>query len=720
MTISVGGLISGLDTNSMIEQLLELQQRPIVMLQQQEAAYQVKLTAYGSLKGVLDSMKSAAQALDAASDLTGFSTSSGDAALFTSSADSSAATGTHNVTVKQLAREHMVKSAAFTGTEEILEFKVDANNKFIDFTENTGGGASAEIAATLTEGSYTVSELETHIKTQLEAASDGAPSANNIDYTVSYDNTTKKFTIQENGSSLTQLDLRWATGANNANSASSLLGFDAADDTGAVTYTSDNQVGEGTIHLEIGSTFTIDSTNNKLNFKEDELGANPLSAELTATIASGTYTISDLETEIKTRLEAESTASGYGITYTVSYDNSTQKFTIQGANLDELKVLWKTGANGADNTGTSAASILGYTDTADDESAVSYTAANTVGTVYDISISATDTIEDVADAINDADAGVQAAVIFDGTNYYLTLSAEDSGAANVINLTVTDIDGDNADTNGLSRLAYREGGTTRLTQTQDALDSLIHVDGVTDIARSTNTIDDVIEGVTITLTDVHAIPASESDTLTVSRNTSTAVSKINSFVSAYNNVLDFFETYQGYDEDTEIAGSLQGDSTTNQIRNNLRRLVSQDITGVNTFSRLSNLGIILNDEGRLEVNSTTLNDALDDNFDDVIQFFTQSTTGSEGFGVRMVDILDATLDSTDGTLAARTDGIQTSIDGIEDQVERIEMRNLAWEARTRAQFNVLELLLSDYQNTGNYLSQQILGMQNLNNFISSR
>jgi flagellar hook-associated protein 2 len=82
--------------------------------------------------------------------------------------------------------------------------------------------------------------------------------------------------------------------------------------------------------------------------------------------------------------------------------------------------------------------------------------------------------------------------------------------------------------------------------------------------------------------------------------------------------------------------------------------------------------------------------------------------------------MDAILDSTAGTLAARTDGIQNSIDDIGDQVERIEMRNLAWETRTRAQFNALELLLAEYQTTGNYLTQQVMGMQNLNNYISNR
>ncbi|MBW2641746.1 MAG: flagellar filament capping protein FliD, partial [Deltaproteobacteria bacterium] len=105
---------------------------------------------------------------------------------------------------------------------------------------------------------------------------------------------------------------------------------------------------------------------------------------------------------------------------------------------------------------------------------------------------------------------------------------------------------------------------------------------------------------------------------------------------------------------------------------------------------------------------------------DVLQFFTQSTEGSEGFAVRMTDTLDGILSFTQGTLVARTDGIQDSIDDIGDQVERIEMHVLAWETRTRAQFNALEVLLAEYQTTGDYLSQQIGSLQNLNNYISNR
>jgi len=86
----------------------------------------------------------------------------------------------------------------------------------------------------------------------------------------------------------------------------------------------------------------------------------------------------------------------------------------------------------------------------------------------------------------------------------------------------------------------------------------------------------------------------------------------------------------------------------------------------------------------------------------------------------MAETLEGILDSTDGSIAARTTGLQSSIDNIGDQVERVEMRNLAWETRTRAQFNALELLLAEYQATGDYLSQQIVGLQNLNNFVSNR
>jgi flagellar hook-associated protein 2 len=940
MTLSVGGIISGLETESIISQLLNIERQPIFKLQQQEADYQVELTAYSAFKSVLNSLKSTVAGLDSTSDFQSFSASSGDTDIFTVSANSSATTGSYDITVEQMAEAHKLKSANFaTDTEEVVKFTIDNSNNKIDFfedgtndntlvatltngdytvseleaeietqleaasagagspnsidytvsydsatkkftieedgseltelkllwnsganktnsagallgfnkaaddtgatsyigdtkmgevftvsaasndkikfKEDVGGGLGAELTATLTSGNYTVSDMEAEIKSQLETASDGGP--NNIDYTVTYNSATQKFTIKENGSSLTELQLLWGTGANVANSAASLLGFDAANDTGAVTYTSDNEVYKSTLHIEIGSTFTIDSTNNKINFKERDGGG--LSAELTATITSGTHTISELETEIKTQLEAQTAKS---VTYTVSYDNSKEKFIISGtgAGVTEIQFLWNTGTD-EDN---GAASTLGFSTTADDTGLLAYTADDEVGDVAHVSISASDDIDDVADAIlititaanskidfnegggdlvatitegtytsselasavktaledagseytvsydsstkrfaidrvgsgelnllwqsgankangaasalgfstaaddtgsasgytgnytvggaTDVDVGVNAAVIFDGTNYVLTLTGEDTGADNSISITATDPDGDNTDANGLSRLAE-----TNLTEIQAAKDSIIEIDSIS-VTRATNTISDAINGVTITLVSEHETPATDSDTLTVTRNTSAISSKIESFVSAYNNVVDFFDTYQGYDAETKVAGILLGDPTTNLIRNNLRNNVADAVPGVDSFDRLSDLGITLDDEGKLEVDSSTLSSAMSDYFDDVVQFFTQSIEASEGFAVRMVDDLESFLDSDDGILPAREEGIQSSIDDIQAKVERLEARLEVSEDRLRAQFVALEVLLGQYQVTGDFLSQQLLGFQNLNRALS--
>jgi flagellar hook-associated protein 2 len=78
------------------------------------------------------------------------------------------------------------------------------------------------------------------------------------------------------------------------------------------------------------------------------------------------------------------------------------------------------------------------------------------------------------------------------------------------------------------------------------------------------------------------------------------------------------------------------------------------------------------------------------------------------------------LDSQNGLIATRQDGIQRSIDDITEQIERKEARVLASEERLRAQFNALELLLGEYQATGNYLTQQLEGLANLNKAIAEK
>ena len=227
----------------------------------------------------------------------------------------------------------------------------DHTNNVIDFQENIGAGLSSQLSAAVPVGTYyDMDMLASSIETSMENAS-----VNSIDYTVTYSSITEKFTIKESGASLTDLRLLWNSGTNASINASTELGYsNAADDTGATSYLSDNTV----------TLFTITSgSNDYIDFKEILPGGNKDSTnELTARIAAGTYSNPDtLARAIEDALEDVSQEKGNRVDYDVSYSYISHKFTIKedgetGRKLEDFQLLWETGTNVA----TNAASLLGF------------------------------------------------------------------------------------------------------------------------------------------------------------------------------------------------------------------------------------------------------------------------------------------------------------------------------------------------------------------------
>ncbi len=142
------------------------------------------------------------------------------------------------------------------------------------------------------------------------------------------------------------------------------------------------------------------------------------------------------------------------------------------------------------------------------------------GQSYDITVDSTNnTLSGIRDAINNSGAPVRASIINDGTSYRLVVSSNNTGTDGRIVIKVDeDNDGlfenttEETDTTGLSRLAFNptydasgnvSGGIANMTQAQPGLDASLTVDGLT-VTRSTNTIDDLITGVTIVLKDSSA------------------------------------------------------------------------------------------------------------------------------------------------------------------------------------------------------------------------
>lgn len=252
----------------------------------------------------------------------------------------------------------------------------------------------------------------------------------------------------------------------------------------------------------------------------------------------------------------------------------------------------------------------------------------------------------VRDAINAAKAGVTASIVNDGTGNRLVLSSNDSGLSNALKISVDDDDAADTDNSGLSRMAFdaSTGGTQNLTQSQAALNADFTVDGIS-ISKSSNTVTDAIQGVTLKLQkaqDSGAAPIS----ISVSRDSGTLVSAVDSFVKGYNDLAKVLGDMTAYNAETKAAGPLQGDATVRGLQSQLRSVLNGKLPN-NTFSTLSQLGIAFNKEGALQLDKTKLQKAIDTDSASVLAAFGAYGVTTNG----KVQYVSAGKNAVDGTYA---------------------------------------------------------------------
>ncbi|MEO1765703.1 flagellar filament capping protein FliD [Thiobacter aerophilum] len=304
--------------------------------------------------------------------------------------------------------------------------------------------------------------------------------------------------------------------------------------------------------------------------------------------------------------------------------------------------------------------------------------------------SSNNTLAGIANAINSATGnfGVSATLLNDGTGYRLVLSPNDTGAAKAITVAVTDTgDGNNTDNLGLSRLSYVAGGQN-LTQTVAAQDAVLTVDGLTGITSASNSVSGVIQGVTLNLKAV----GSTQLTVAVDRDAITA--KVNDFINAYNKLVS------DMDELHQKGGTLEAQNTVLTIQSQILGVfnASVNLPG-NDFNYLAQIGISLQKDGKLALNSADFNAAVSNKLDSVINLLTDNT---QGFAQRLFTQLDNLL-QTNGVLDATTQSLNASISDIEQRKAQLQVRLDAMEQRLRAQFAALDAMLGSMQQTSSQL-----------------
>jgi len=339
----------------------------------------------------------------------------------------------------------------------------------------------------------------------------------------------------------------------------------------------------------------------------------------------------------------------------------------------------------------------------------SFTAGSS--SAVNISVSATDTLANVRDKINSSGAGVTASILNDGSGSRLVLKSTNTGAANAFTVTATDSDGNNTDASGLSRISYDPSlPSSQMTKPVSAADAKATINGLP-VSSSINSLTEVLDGITLKLGAV----TTGAVTLTAKSDTDSIKKAMTTFVDAYNKLNSYLADQTKYDASTKVAGVLQGDSTANSIRSQMRSIMSSSTGASATFSRLSDIGFDIAKDGTLSINDSKLTSSLG-NLAEVKKLFTNtdlSTAGNDGIASQLRSLTDGMLNST-GMLTTHTQGIQSSITRNEDRQAQMQTRIDQYEARVRAQYTALDSTMSTLNNLSSYLTQQLTAMSNSN------
>lgn len=364
--------------------------------------------------------------------------------------------------------------------------------------------------------------------------------------------------------------------------------------------------------------------------------------------------------------EQQSIQSAEGVVNQISTDLSTLLTNVNalqdaGGTLQSMSatsgnsnIVTATAAAGA-SLGTHVVTVNNLASTASYYSAAAgLTTTSTLGSgSFNITTSAgTQTIDlnnqtlgQLATSINNLDLGVSASVVTDSAGAHLVIVANNSGAAGAFSID---------DTND---------PTLGMTHGSSGVDASVNIDGIP-ISSATDTVTGAIPGVTLQLQS--AAPGQQVQIQT-SADTQAATQAVNNFVSAYNTVIGDLNTQLQVTQNSDgstAANPLQSDGTVSLVQQQLLNFMTQTFGSDSTYNNLAALGISMNDDGTLTVDSTQLNNALSSDYNGVLSFF----QGTNGFATALSSQLTQLTDPTEGAFNLDLQGMQSTYNSLQDQI----------------------------------------------------
>ncbi|WP_040952412.1 flagellar filament capping protein FliD [Gorillibacterium massiliense] len=248
------------------------------------------------------------------------------------------------------------------------------------------------------------------------------------------------------------------------------------------------------------------------------------------------------------------------------------------------------------------------------------------------------------------------------------------------------------------------------TNVTEASNAKITVNGLA-IESTSNTVKDAIPGVTLTLT------GTGDSTVKVDQDTDQITSKIDTFVSAYNAVIDLIDANtqkSTKNSDGTYTATLQSDSTLRDLRNQLGNWVNTKFD-VGNIKLLSDVGLEVDKgvttaslmTGKLSFDKTKFAEAMAKDSDAVQKLFVGTSADNVGIGQFFMDKLQSYTSSVDGLLIAKIKGYDSDIAYMQEQSDSMQLRLDKREETLKAKYANLEVVMSSLNNQKTWITNQV-------------
>jgi len=456
----------------------------------------------------------------------------------------------------------------------------------------------------------------------------------------------------------------------------------SSSNTSLVSAISTGSPAAGTYSItNISSLASAASEMSLTGYADATTAAVSTSGVVNLVVGTQTYQLNISQNNNLTGLVNAINKSGAGVTASIltSGTGATPDYLVLSANSTGATTLQlkdrRTPTDLVTSTGTGTeTSLTTYADPATTPVSTSGYVNLVVATnTYALNVSASNNLNGLVDAINNAGAGVTASIA-DGS---LSIATNDGHARTVQLNDMTP--------------------TSIISNSNQGSNAHFFLNGI-EMTRSSNTVSDAISGMSLTLNGTSSV-SNPSATVSVSTNPSQLSNALQNFVSSYNNLADQVGQQVG-----QSGGALTGDLIIQQISSDMQQLVTYwNPASSSSIHSLSDLGVTFDNTGRMSFDPNVFNSLSASQISDAFKFLGSSTSGFAQLAGNFTQLTDP----ISGLIQVQEDGYKTQNDNITAQINTLNQRISQAQAALSAKLQAADALVAQLQSQQNNVNASV-------------